>query len=251
MYYLERNGAEPAVVCVHGFLQSSAFFVPTLERLAGAGRRAIAVDLPGFGASRDEPGPHTLEGLADGLAGLLERLHLARVALLGASMGGAVAQHFALRHPGRLARLLLVATGPYTGDPAKGLAMADTLAAAPWGEEIVRPIVQGFFHQQPPPARLEELYRVAASADQPAAVAAARSNATARTLERLHEIAVPTLIVQGRHDRARTVAHGEEMRERIPGARLEILEHSGHTPYLEEPDAFHALALPFLLETKA
>jgi pimeloyl-ACP methyl ester carboxylesterase len=248
MYYLERAGEGPPVLCVHGFLQSSAFFAAMLERLGEAGRRAIAVDLPGFGASRDEPGPHTLEGLADAVAGLLDRLQVARVALLGASMGGAVAQHFALRHPKRLTRLLLVATGPYTGDPAKGLAMADALAAANWGEETVRPIVQGFFHRTPPPARMEELYRVAASADPQAAVAAARSNATARTLDRLHEIAVPTLIVQGRHDRARTVAHGEEMRERIPGARLEVLEHSGHTPYLEEPEAFHSLALPFLLQ---
>jgi pimeloyl-ACP methyl ester carboxylesterase len=58
---------------------------------------------------------------------------------------------------------------------------------------------------------------------------------------------VPTLIIQGRHDRARTPEHGAAMRERIPGARLEVLERAGHTPQLEEPDAFHALALPFLL----
>jgi 3-oxoadipate enol-lactonase len=37
------------------------------------------------------------------------------------------------------------------------------------------------------------------------------------------------------------------MQARIPGARLEVLEHSGHTPQLEEPEAFHALVLPFLL----
>lgn len=47
--------------------------------------------------------------------------------------------------------------------------------------------------------------------------------------------------------RARKVEHGAAMRDRIPGARLEVLEHSGHTPQLEEPDAFHAVALPFLL----
>ncbi|MCP5155941.1 MAG: alpha/beta hydrolase, partial [Ectothiorhodospiraceae bacterium] len=48
-------------------------------------------------------------------------------------------------------------------------------------------------------------------------------------------------------DKARTVAHGEEMRARIPRARLEVMEESGHTPQLEEPGRFHALALPFLL----
>ena len=76
---------------------------------------------------------------------------------------------------------------------------------------------------------------------------AARSNARSNTLALLGQIGVPTLIVQGRHDRARTPEHGALMRDRIPGARLEVLEHSGHTPQLEEPEAFHALVLPFLL----
>ena len=75
---------------------------------------------------------------------------------------------------------------------------------------------------------------------------AARSNTLSRTIDRAAEIRVPTLIIQGRHDRARTPEDGAALRERIPGARLEVLEHSGHTPQLEEPDAFHALALPFL-----
>ena len=62
------------------------------------------------------------------------------------------------------------------------------------------------------------------------------------------EIRVPTLIIQGRHDRARTPEHGAAMRDRIPGSRLKVLKafRPGHTPQLEEPEAFHALALPFL-----
>ena len=55
------------------------------------------------------------------------------------------------------------------------------------------------------------------------------------------------MIVQGRHDRARTPEHGEEMRKRIAGARLEVIEDAGHTPQLEQPETFHAIALPFLL----
>jgi proline iminopeptidase len=94
---------------------------------------------------------------------------------------------------------------------------------------------------------MAEYVRIARAASHTAAVEAARSNAGNHLLERLGEIRVPTLIIQGRHDTARTVAHGEEMRARLVDARLEVLEHSGHTPQLEEPDAFHQLALPFLL----
>jgi pimeloyl-ACP methyl ester carboxylesterase len=246
MHVLERAGAEPAVLMVHGYCQSSAYWAPTLERVAAAGVRALAPDLPGFGASARVAGPYTMEAYADALAALLDARGLGPVALAGGSMGGVVAQHFALRHPTRLARLLLVATGGAMGDPAAGLARADEVAAAPWDATAVEPVVRGFFRDPPPPERLAEYRRIALMGSHAAAVEAARSNARSRTLERLGEIAVPTLIIQGRHDRARTPEHGAAMRDRIPGARLEVLEGAGHTPQLEEPDAFHALALPFL-----
>lgn len=186
-----------------------------------------------------------MEAYADALAGLLDRHGLGRVVLVGGSMGGVVAQNFALRHPGRLTRLLLVATGGATADPAGALAKADALAAATWDEACVAPIVDGFFYRPPPAAKLAEYRRIALMASQAAAVEAGRSNAGSRTLERLGAIAVPTLIIQGRHDRARTPEHGAQMRDRIPGARLEIVD-AGHTPQLEAPDAFREVALPFL-----
>jgi pimeloyl-ACP methyl ester carboxylesterase len=188
-----------------------------------------------------------MEAYADGLADLLDARGLERVALVGGSMGGVVAQHLALRHPKRVARLLLVATGAATADPAAARARADAVEAAPWNRDAVRPIVAGFFREPPGPEAVEQYSRIAAGASHRAAVEAARSNAGSRTLERLAEIAVPTLIIQGRHDRARTVEHGVAMRDRIPGARLEVLEQSGHTPQLEEPEPFHRLALSFLL----
>ena len=162
-------------------------------------------------------------------------------------MGGVVAQHFALRHPARLERLLLVATGAYTADPAGALARADQLAATRWGQDAVQPIVKGFLHAPPAPEHAAEYLRIALAASPHTAVEAARSNARNNVLGRLGEITVPTLIIQGRHDTVRTVAHGEEMQARLADARLEVLEGSGHTPQLEEPDAFHRLALPFLL----
>ena len=246
MHSVERPGTEPAVLCVHGYCQSSAYWVPTLDRLARAGVRGLAPDLPGFGASARLPGPYTMEAYADGLAALLDARGLDQIALVGGSMGGVVAQHFALRHSARLARLLLVATGGVMGDPAAGLARADVVAASPWDAAAVEPVVAGFFRVPPSSERLAELRRIALMASHAAAVEAARSNAGSRTLERLGEIRVPTLIIQGRHDRARTPEHGAAMRDRMPGSRLEVLEGSGHTPQLEEPEAFHAIALPFL-----
>src|SRR5262245_30044025 len=188
-----------------------------------------------------------MEGLADALALFFDSRRLAPIVLVGGSMGGVIAQHFALRHPGRVLRLLLVATGAYTADPEGALAKADALAAASWGEDTVMPIINGFFWRTRPGPDLARLRQIAAMAAHAAAIEAARSNARSRTLERLSEIQAPTLIIQGRHDRVRTPEHGAEMRDRISGARLEVLEGSGHSPHLEEPEAFHRIALPFLL----
>ena len=247
MYCAERPGAEPVVLCVHGYCQSSSYWVPTLDHLAAAGARGLAPDLPGFGASASAPGPYTMEAYADGLVALLDSRGLDRVALVGGSMGGVVAQHLTLRNPDRVSRLLLVATGAATADPAAALARADAIATAPWDTEAVVPVVAGFFRLPPPPTRMTEYRRIALAASHRAVVDAARSNAGSRTLERLGEIRVPTLIIQGRHDRSRTPEHGAAMRDSIPGARLVVLEGSGHTPQIEEPEAFHAVALSFLL----
>jgi pimeloyl-ACP methyl ester carboxylesterase len=250
VFAIERNGAGPAVLLVHGFCQSSAYWAPTVERLANAGVGACAPDLPGFGESAREAGPYTMAGLADALVRELDRRRLPKIVLVGGSMGGVVAQHLVLRHPHRVERLLLVATGGVTANEALALEKAEALAAAPWNEQTVAPIVDGFFHRRPPEADIARFRRIALSASQAAAVEAARSNAVNRTLGELGSVRMPTLIVQGRHDRARPPQQGVDMRERIAGSRLEILEDSGHTPHLEQPDEFHAIAMPFLRGTR-
>ena len=230
LFAVERGGAEPAVVFVHGFCQSSAYWTPTLHAVAAKGVRGIAVDLPGFAASAGEDGPYTMPGLADVLARDLDRRGLAKIVLVCGSMGGVVAQHFALRHPARVERLLLVATGGFTPNVALALEKTAAMAAAPWVEETIVPVVDGFFYKRPPAEKIAEYRKIALSASQTAAVEAARSNANNRSFDSLGSIRVPTMIVQGRHDKARTPEHGAEMRERIPGCALEVIEDAGHTP---------------------
>jgi len=247
VHVIERAGRAPTVVCIHGFCQSSAYWSPTLDRIAAEGVGALAVDLPGFAGSAAESGPYTMPAIADAVAAFLGQRGLKDIVLVGGSMGGVVAQHLVLRHPYFVSRLLLVATGAAIGDPAGAQAKADAMAAAPWDEDTVTPIVAGFFYSPPSPSKLAEYRAIAMQASHQAAVEAARSNANLRTLEDLGRIAVPTLIVQGRYDKARTVEHGQLMQSLLPNAALTVLEDAGHTPQLERPSEFHAAAVPFLL----
>jgi pimeloyl-ACP methyl ester carboxylesterase len=246
MFTLQRGNAGPVVVCLHGFCQSSQYWAPSLERIAAAGMTGLAPDLPGFGQSAHESGPYTMTAMADGLARLLDARRVERIAMVGGSMGGVVAQQFVLRHPDRVERLLLVATGAVMGNPAAGLAKADEIAAAPWDDAAVTPIVNGFFLGSPHEPELARFRAIALGASKTAAVEAARSNAANDTMEQIRSIRVPTMIIQGRHDRARTPEHGAIMRDRIPGATLAVIEDAGHSPQLEQPQAFHEAALPFI-----
>jgi 3-oxoadipate enol-lactonase len=243
--YRDCGAGQPVIVCVHGFCQSSLYWEPIIERVGSSGARAIAVDLPGFGASADAPGLYTMEGYADRIAALLDALEIPQIVLIGGSMGGVVAQHFALRHPERLIRLILVATGAQTPDPDGALAKADILAQRPLSDDDIRRTVEGFFHQQPTDAEKRHYESVVRATSRMAAVEAARSNARSNTLDQLGSIHVPTLILQGRHDHGRTPEHGAFMCTRIPDAELAILEQSGHTPQLEEPEAFARVVIPF------
>lgn len=247
MYLVEKAGSAPVILFIHGYCQSSAYWTPTAALAAAAGARCLVPDLPGFGRSADAAGPYTMEAYADALAALLTEKGIGKATIVGGSMGGVVAQHFALRHPALLQRLLLVATGAFTADPPAALAKAESLAAGEWNAQAVEPIARGFFLNLPDEADFAERRTIALSAAKAAAIEAARSNATSRTFERLGEIVVPVLIVQGRHDKARTPEHGALMSERLLDARLAVIEDAGHTPQLEQPAAFHAAGLPFLL----
>jgi pimeloyl-ACP methyl ester carboxylesterase len=246
-FYRTVGDGDPTIVCVHGFCQSSEYWQPTLDHVAAAGARGIALDLPGFGESVSAGGPYTMEHLADVVAELLDTLGVGKVVLVGGSMGGVIAQQVALRHPDRLERLLLVATGAFTGDPEGAIKKSAELEQVPWPDEMVHASVNAFFHSPPTGATLTRYREIYRKASPTAAVESLRSNAGTNTFEQLKEIAVPTMIVQGRHDRSRTPERGAAMCERIPNCRLEILEHSGHTPQIDEPGAFHEVALPFLL----
>ena len=91
-----------------------------------------------------------MAGLADAVASALDAWGVGpKIVLVGGSMGGVVAQHFALRHPQRVERLLLVATGGFTPNAAAALEKTRAMSALPWNEATVTPIVDGFFNQRP------------------------------------------------------------------------------------------------------
>ncbi len=101
----------PPIVLLHGLASDSDTWDRALSSLAGHGLRVYAVDLIGHGRSDKPVGGYLLDDFADSLAGVLDALGLPTATLCGHSLGGAVAVHFGARYPGRIDRLVLVASG--------------------------------------------------------------------------------------------------------------------------------------------
>ncbi len=99
----------PVVAFSHSIGATLAMWDAQVAALAGR-YRCIRYDTRGHGGSEVVATPATVDDLADDLAGLLDALAIERAHVVGLSLGGMTAQAFALRHPGRLDRLALLAT---------------------------------------------------------------------------------------------------------------------------------------------
>lgn len=238
---IDDGGDGVPLLLVHGGESDRTQFGALRERL-GDGIRAISYDQRDSGITVNPPVPYSFEVLADDLADLLDALGLERAHLLGTSFGGAVAQHAALRHPTRVASLVLVATTPsfaLGSGPINHLLLMSH-------EERVRAAGEYFFTADHLEAMRDRPVRTltAREPDQHA-----RRHDVARQHEvrdRLGEITAPTLIVHGTEDRLAPYAGAQLMRERIPNADLRSIQGGKHGIAVEFADRIARWVREFL-----
>ena len=135
LWYDERGSGEPLIL-LHGGMGGSEMFGANLDRLA-AGRRLIAVELPGHGHTAVPGRPLRYEEMADQIAGLIGHLGLDQADLLGLSLGGGVALRTAIQHPGLIRRLVLV-SAPFRQDGWFPEVVAGQAALGPEAAEMMK-----------------------------------------------------------------------------------------------------------------
>jgi 3-oxoadipate enol-lactonase len=253
-------GGRP-VMLVHGFTADRGEVDGVLEPLADLGWHAVAPDLRGHGAS-DRPtdaGVYSFELMAGDVLALADDLGWDRFALVGHSMGGAVAQLVALDHPERLTGLVLASTfhGPVPGITMElvelgrwvvreaGMSgLADAMAARRAENPESIAAFERLQEAQPGHAERSRARLVATSPDMWMAMAP-RFVAQEDRLHRLSTLDVPTAVIVGELD-STMMEDCRRLAATIRGATLAVIPDAGHVPQVEQPEAWWDVLSGFL-----
>jgi pyruvate dehydrogenase E2 component (dihydrolipoyllysine-residue acetyltransferase) len=251
--YLERGGGDAVpVLLIHGFggdLNSWMFTQPALAE----DRRVVALDLPGHGGSVKDVGGGDPETFAGAVEAALAALGIERCALVGHSMGGAIAALLALRRPERVASLTLIASAGL-GPEING-AFIDAFLGATRRREAVAALnmlvydpglISRFMVEET--LRYKRLDGVARSLTVIAEAWFAGGRQSLDLAARIGALPLPVQAIWGVADRIVPVAHAEALAARFP---VHVLENTGHLPHLEQPGEVNRLLRGFLSASAA
>jgi 3-oxoadipate enol-lactonase len=246
----EVVGAGPRVLLIQGLGYGGRGFGPTVDRLAEDFTVAL-FDNRGFGASDVPPGPYSVAQLAGDALAVLDAAGFERAHVVGASLGGMVAQELALARPDRIDRLVLACTTPGGARsyamPARTIALMGQVPLLD-PDVALRRLVENSLGD-PLPELVERVlaYRRAHPPDVAGWTAQAAAGALHDALDRVARIQAPTLVVTGTADAVVDPRNSRLLADRIPGARLEQLDGCGHLLFWERPQEFAELVRGFLL----
>lgn len=261
LFYERHNDRRgPAVILIHGNGDNHALWaqqVPDLSTVFDT----LTLDVRGHGETETLNGDYSYEACADDIAGLLDALGLRSAAVVGYSMGGAIASTFAIRHPERTWALVLSNSGANLTPPTEEqLANAarnreEQIAnieregmLALWNQYLPQIFTEDFRKRSPLALRT---YQVAFLSNHPSEyLKRARSAPRPMTPMPYEQIKVPTLIIAGEQDGFGAPAAARQVAERIAGAQVVVFPYSHGVP-VEAPQEFNRTVKAFLLTAAA
>jgi 3-oxoadipate enol-lactonase len=246
----EDRGEGPPVLLIHGLLMDHTMFDPQVEALSDR-YRFMTPDCRAHGASEHRAKEYTQWDMMEDQAALLDHLEVERAVWGGVSMGGFQSLRAALRHPERVAGLILIDTQAGPEDPSRAPlyeASAQVAAAEGWNEDLLGTATMFMLGE----SASDELKRhwIDRWMAQPTFDAVQVMHAVSRRDDitgRLGEIEAPAVVIHGDADVAIEMEKAEALAEGLPNlVELVRIPRAGHSSTVENPEAVTAAIEPFL-----
>ena len=238
---LSVHGSGPLVIFLHGIGGNRHHWNEQLPVFATR-FRAAAWDARGYGDSDDYAGPLDFASFTQDLLRVLDHFKAQKAHLVGLSMGGRIARNFALRHPERVARLVLANTTPgfdaLTPEQVKKF-VEERKARSP---ETIKALIS----KHARPGAYEDLLASFRALRQPSYLKTLEASVSQDRNASIERIRVPTLVITSDEDKVYPPSIARNMAKRIPGARLAVISGAGHLSNLEQPGQFNQVVLRFL-----
>jgi 3-oxoadipate enol-lactonase len=243
LYYEVCGSGEPLVL-IMGYGLRSGHWSDMQDKLAKE-YSVIVFDNRGTGRSDKPEMPYTAKMMAGDVVGLLDVLGIGAANVFGYSMGGMIAQEFALNYPNRLNSLIL--GGTFCGGLKSVLPSPEVMAILFYpeidklsAEDIARACVPLFWNNEFVGNNAAVIERfVATSCEYPTPPQAFKSHQdlimTFSSYDRLPDIEAPTLVITGDEDRIIPYENAKILADRIPNAALKIIKNSGHGMFISDP----------------
>ncbi|MFC2050743.1 alpha/beta fold hydrolase [Chloroflexota bacterium] len=254
IYYETQGDGEP-ILLIQGYGQYSGQWVTMIPPLS-RDYRVIVFDNRGTGRSDKPDTPYTIKMMADDARGVLDAVGVESAHVFGVSMGGMIAQEFALNYPDKLRSLILGCT--FCGGAKAIVPTPEALAFLTNPEMAKLPVeeqarvtapwlwTQEFIDKHP--EAIEQYVDITSKYPTPPHGFACQAGAIMfhDTYERLPQIAAPTLVIVGDADRIIPAENSKILASRIPNAELVVLENAGHGFFVELAEETNGIVLDFL-----
>lgn len=249
IYWDEQGRGEP-VLLVMGLGYTAHMWHRTRPWLAEH-FRTIAFDNRGVGRSDAPAGPYPIALMASDAAAVLDAAEIESAHVFGVSMGGMIAQEFALQYPTRVRSLILgcaAAGGPTAVRCEPEAAQMLKARARMTPDEAAEAALPFIYDVNTPRDRIEEDLAIRRPwLPRPESYLAQLQGILAwESYSRLLAIGVPTLVIHGENDRLVPAGNGKIIADRIPGAKLVLIPHASHIFFTDQPEIAHEAILNFL-----
>lgn len=212
--------------------------------------RLLSYDQRGHGLSETPQGDYTIEDQVGDLIALLDHLKIDQLALCGISIGGLIAQAFALAAPRRLTGLVLCDTAPKIGEPELWQTRIDAVRGqgmAPVADAVMeRWFSTGFRREQP--EALAGWRNLFLRTDPQGYAGGCATLRDTDLRAQIGTILLPTLVVAGEDDIATPIELVRDCAKALPNSRFEVLRGAGHIPAIEQPTLLANLITRYLEE---